>query len=340
MKILKFLLYTVLAIALFIVAAGLFAKKDYHIERSWEIIAPKAVIYDQLANFKNFHKWSPWSDLDPAMSHTINNLDGKVGASYAWKGDKKVGTGSITTTAMTENRIDMNIKFTEPWDKSMPAFYKIEEMGKNFKVSWASDMHVPFPYNAFAMFTDVDKAIGNDYEKGLVRLKKTCEDLAQKPYSGYTILEADAPVRYFSGIRKVVGLADMDKFFMENMTKAAELTTKAGGKIQESAAPTGMFFSYDTIKMNSDCAAVFALKNAIKLGGGVQVFIVGGKKSVSINFYGNPAGTASAHYGIEEYMTEKGLKILPPGIEEYIIGAPAEKDTAKWLTRITYFSAN
>jgi Polyketide cyclase / dehydrase and lipid transport len=178
MKILKFLLYTVLAIGVFIIAAGFFATKDYHIERSWEVKAPKSIIHDQLVNFNNFHKWSPWSDLDPKMTFSVSQPDGKVGTVYAWQGNDKVGNGSMTTTAIAENRIDMAVKFKTPWETNMPAFYKIEELGQNFKVSWASDMHIPFPFNAFAMFTDVDKAIGNDYEKGLVRLKKVCEDLA------------------------------------------------------------------------------------------------------------------------------------------------------------------
>jgi effector-binding domain-containing protein len=336
MKILKFLLYTILALVVFVLAAGLFARKDYHIERSWEINAPKSIIFDQLVHYKNFQKWSPWSALDPNMKYTISEPDGKVGSIYTWKGNDKVGEGSMETAAITNDRIDTKVIFKNPWESSMPTFFKMEEKGKAIKVSWGSDMIIPFPMNAFAMFTDVDKAIGTDYETGLRNLKKTCEDLASQRYGGFDVKDADAPVRYFSGIRKVVPFAEMDKFFQENAPKVAELTKKAGGLIQD-AIPVAIVFTYDTIGMKSDCVAAVSLKEAKKLGGGVQVFTLGGKKSVSVDFYGNPAESARAHYGLELYMKEKGITPVMPCIEEYLTDMAAEKDPAKWLTRVTYF---
>jgi effector-binding domain-containing protein len=100
---------------------------------------------------------------------------------------------------------------------------------------------------------------------------------------------------------------------------------------------TSLVFTHDTIKMQMDCAAVVALSEAAKLGGGVQVFTLGGKKAISTEFIGNPAGTGVAHAGLGEYMTEKGLKEILPCMEEILTDPAKEQDMSKWVTRVTYF---
>ncbi|MEN9415964.1 MAG: hypothetical protein RLZ62_2268, partial [Bacteroidota bacterium] len=64
MKFIKYLLYFVLGLVALIGLLGIFAKKTYHIERSVEIDAPKALVYEQIRFFKNFNEWSPWLKLD------------------------------------------------------------------------------------------------------------------------------------------------------------------------------------------------------------------------------------------------------------------------------------
>ena len=65
MKILKILLYLVLAIVALIVALGVFGKKSYHVERSIEMAVPKKMAYEYARFFKNFNDWSPWSPSIP-----------------------------------------------------------------------------------------------------------------------------------------------------------------------------------------------------------------------------------------------------------------------------------
>lgn len=93
MKILKILLYTLLGLGALWAILGLFAKKDYHIERSIEIDAPMELVYEHVRYFKNFESWSPWAKLDPAMKTSITGDDGTIGATYKWAGNDDVGIG-------------------------------------------------------------------------------------------------------------------------------------------------------------------------------------------------------------------------------------------------------
>ncbi len=197
MKFLKILLYTALAIVGLIVALGIFAKKQYHIERSIEIDAPKALVYDYARMFKNFEEWSPWTALDPAQKVTVSGTDGAVGAKHAWNGNDKVGEGSQTITAITPDRIETLTEFIRPYESKSPTFMAFADKGGKTNVTWGFDMTTPFPFNGLMMFTDVDKAIGKDYEMGLGNLKRITEEMARKAEAAArdTVAPAVLPIK-------------------------------------------------------------------------------------------------------------------------------------------------
>ncbi len=180
MKFLKILLYIALSIVALIVALGIFAKKEYHIERSTEINAPKALVYEYARMFKNFEEWSPWTALDPAQKVTLSGSDGEVGAKHAWNGNDKVGEGSQTITKITPDRIDILTDFKRPFESQSPTFMAFEDKGGKTNITWGVDMKMSFPLNGLMMFTDVDKAMGKDYEMGLGNLKRITEEMARK----------------------------------------------------------------------------------------------------------------------------------------------------------------
>ncbi len=189
MKFLKILLYIALGIAGLVVVLGLFAKKEYHVERSMEINAPKQLVYDYVRHFKNFDAWSPWMALDPQQKTTVSGTDGAVGAKHSWNGNDNVGEGSQTITAMTPTRIDCKTEFIRPFESTSPTAFIFEEKGDMTKIHWTFDMKAPFPLNGFMMFTDVDKALGKDYEMGLENLKRITEELAKQQAKDTTRLQ-------------------------------------------------------------------------------------------------------------------------------------------------------
>lgn len=335
MKILKILAYLVLALGAFVLILGLFAQKDYHIERSLEMDAPQDVVYEYARYFKNFEAWSPWAALDPNMKTSITGTDGAVGAMYQWSGNDDVGEGKQTITALTPDRIDMEVNFTRPFKTTSPTYMSFKADGKKTTVTWAFDMHVAFPWNGFAMFTDVDAGVGVDYERGLKNLKKNCEEIAHKKYRGYEVADLEMPVRFFAAIRKTVTFADIPTFFGDNLGKIMEQVQKAGATL--AGAPSGLFWSYDEQAGKTDMAAAIPMAEDKKPGGGCSVFPVGGHRALVIEYFGPYEKTGEAHLAMDEYMAEKGLQNIPPAVEEYLTDPGQEPDTAKWLTKVIYF---
>lgn len=175
-KILKYLGLLILAAILFVLIAGLFIAKDYHFERSISINAPKEKVWEQVSNFTNRNKWSPWIAHDPNMQHSIEGTDGTVGAVHKWKGNKEVGSGSETITAIeAPDKITCLLRFYEPYESEANAFITLTGDGNATRATWGFDSRFPYPMNAMQLFIDMDKMMDKDFSHGLNKLKQICE---------------------------------------------------------------------------------------------------------------------------------------------------------------------
>ena len=333
MKALKYLFFVLLGLAVLFLLAALFARHDYHIERSIEIEAPREIVYNQVRFFKNAPNWSPWLYLDPQVKTSIEGPDGEAGTVYKWSGNKAIGKGSQTIKSVTPDRIELNIALND--FSASPTYFAFSEKDELVKVIWAMDMHVPFPWNAFSMLTDMNNSfVGKDFENGLGNLKKYCEALSPKKYHGFSVKETERPTTFYAIARQVVDFQDIPQFFADNFTKAIQASEKAGAKM--SGHPSGFFWSYDTVALKTDMAAGVPLDKQVKMPDSLQTISIGGK-ALLIEYLGDYAKTGEAHTAMEEYMQDKKLQLIPPAMEEYVTDPVQEPDTTKWLTRILYF---
>lgn len=332
MKALKYLLYTVLGLGTLWLLMCLFAKKSYRIERSMEIEAPREIVYEQVRLFKNFTNWSPWHFMDPDMKTSIEGPDGEVGTVYKWNSThKNVGTGFQKIVSVKADRLDYEVDFG--LDPST-SYYLVEGDSQKTKITWVLDMHFPFLMRAGGMLTDINTYVGKDYENGLSNLKRYCEALAPKKYRGYVVRETERPITYYAALRAVVEFQNVPQYFSDHFPQAIQGAEKAGAKMI--GFPSGFFWSYDTVAMNTDMAAAIPLDKQVKTTDSLQILRVGGK-ALMIEYLGDYAQTAEAHLAMDEYMADKKLQYLPPMIEEYVTDPGQEPDTTKWLTRVIYF---
>lgn len=334
MKILKILLYFVLAVVALVVALGIFGKKSYHVERSMEMAVPKNMAYEYARFFKNFNEWSPWSPLDPKMTSSVTGTDGEVGVVYAWKGNEDVGAGSQKITAMEADRIAYEVRFSEPFESVSPVFMQFEDRDSLTKVTWGFDMHLAFPWNGFAMLTDMDAAIGRDYEKGLENMKKILEAKAQARYLGLRAREEQAPQQTYAIVRQMVELPAAGAFFAANLPKILEAVQKSGGVI--SGPPCGLYWSWDENLKKTDMAAAIPVAEAKNFGRNIQTLTLDPASTMVIDYYGRYDSIGRAHRALDAWMADKGRTQGAPVIESYITDPMAEPDTAKWLTRVIY----
>ena len=333
MKIIKGILVALVVIALIITVVGFLSPQQMRVERSLMINAPSEIIHEQINNLKNWTKWSPWYKMDTAMKMEYNGTDAGAGASYKWN-STEVGTGDMTITSSTPDSIStaLNMEYG-------PAIIKflLAKSEDGTKITWIMEKDNGMnPWSRFfGLF--MDGMVGKDFEKGLAGIKEVAEAIPTGPklYRGYEIAEKDSPEMIYIGIKDSIGWDKIGEFYSKNLPVIFEAVGKQ--KLELISAPSGIFFSWDTVHQSAIMAAAIAVKgDANTKVKGYETYIIPAGKMLHIAYFGAYEKTAEAHYGMDEYILEKGLTQNIPIIEEYVTDPMVEKDTAKWLTNIYY----
>ena len=175
MKILKWLLWAVVVLAVLIGGGGLLFPASSHLERSTVIQRPPAEVFATLNSFGRFNEWSPWFEMDPSAKYTYGGPASGVGAKMAWVGNSSVGSGSqeiIESTA--DSRIVNALDFGGSQAKA--DLCRLTPDGNGTRVTWTLDSeHGYNPINRLFGAFLLDRMVGKDYEKGLAKLKGVLE---------------------------------------------------------------------------------------------------------------------------------------------------------------------
>ena len=87
----------------------------FEISRTSHVQADPARLRGLIEDFREWTKWSPWEDVDPALQRSYTGPDKGVGAHYEWSGNRKAGQGGMEITAVTPERIEVLLTFVKPW---------------------------------------------------------------------------------------------------------------------------------------------------------------------------------------------------------------------------------
>jgi len=152
------------------------AHDTYTVERAATIEAPPSRVYEHIADFHNWTRWSPWEDLDPDLQRTYSGASSGIGAAYAWSGNRKAGQGRMEIVEATEpSTVRIDLQFEKPFKARNDSVFTIEQSGTGSRVTWSLTGRKTLMTRVMGLFTSMDKMIGPDFEKGLARLKTTAE---------------------------------------------------------------------------------------------------------------------------------------------------------------------
>lgn len=177
MRILKRILFVLLAIVGLVLITALFVKNDMHAEREVIINKPKEEVFNYVKYLKNQNDYSKWGTMDPEMKKEFRGTDATVGFVSAWESQKDdVGKGEQEIKGIKEGeRIDYELRFLEPWESTASAYMITETVsGNQSKVKWGFDGKMTYPFNIMFLFMDMED-MRDDFEEGLQKLKKQLE---------------------------------------------------------------------------------------------------------------------------------------------------------------------
>ena len=174
MRILKKILWVIVALIALLTITMFVLGKQYHFETSMVINAPIEKVYEQASSSKKFNEWNPWMDLDPNLKLTYSGTQGHPGDEYCWEGTEDVGQGCHVITALVPNqKIATKMMFKKPFESDATSDIVLTKEGNGTKVTWSMDCELDYPMNLMKLI--MDSQMEDSYGKGLKKLKEIVE---------------------------------------------------------------------------------------------------------------------------------------------------------------------
>lgn len=149
---------------------------NFRYTRSTTINAPASSVFPHVNDFHKWEAWSPWEKVDPMTKKTYGGAASGVGATYAWEGNSKVGSGNMMIIESRPNEfIKITIEFLKPMKATNTIEFTFAENAGQTVVT-----HSMFGCNSFlgklmGLFMNMDTMVGGQFEKGLASIKAIAE---------------------------------------------------------------------------------------------------------------------------------------------------------------------
>ncbi len=336
MKILKYLLYLLIALVAVGVILGLVGPKSYKVERSAVVAGTPDVVWPYISSIRKTTEWSPFAKMDSTMKIEYTGKDGEVGSGSKWE-SKKMGKGEQSITSLDPNKSSkVHLKFYMPWGMSeSDSYMNLEPDAGGTRVTWGMTGNNNFMGRMMGAVMSMDKNVGPMFESGLKDLQTLVASRPKVVKSNYPIATNQYPGGQYLAVRKMLPMSEISSFFSQNIP--AIMTEIKKAKAEMTTPPTGIYYSWDEKKMETALAAGIGVKADVKAPAGMQMIHLPASKALTLEYRGGYGKMGDAHMEMGDYIKNNNLESVAPVLEEYITGPGTEPDSTKWMTRIIYF---
>ena len=132
MKVLKGILYTLLALIIIALLLGLIIPRTYIVKESIVIHQPKNVVFDYVRNLRNQENYSIWMMQDTGIKIEYTGTDGTVGSKAHWNSeDNNAGEGIQQITAINDTSIVVDLHFIRPFQAHQKAATEVRALSSH-----------------------------------------------------------------------------------------------------------------------------------------------------------------------------------------------------------------
>ena len=341
-KILKGLLYFILILIGTLLLAAIFAPGTKIIERSVEINAPQAAVFNQIAHFENWENWDPWFKLDTTQNRSYTGKWGDKEYGYSWSSkNDNVGKGSIMALGFNEqDRMDYHLSFDDGGGgNEADGYFTLNELDGVTRVTWVLVSKRSYPMKIFNYF--LEKFIAPDFEKGLANLKAYAESNpnATNEVGNNVEIVSEHGVNYAVVKSENVSFNALDSFFRVSYQPIYDYLRDNG--LQPKGAARALYYVWDEANSSRSVAAAVPISEIVSEEiENVQLAIGGAEVSANSITYLQKGGYNQLefnHNTLRDWVDGNGKKIVYPIMEEYRIGPRDTQDSLKYQTRIIYY---
>ncbi|MCC6383900.1 MAG: SRPBCC family protein [Bacteroidia bacterium] len=330
MKILKYILFTLIGLFILSAIAGFFLPSKVHVERQAEFNAPAYLVFNQFNTVENWIKWFPWVKMDTHSKWTHFGPDAGIGAGYSWKGEK-TGEGKIT---ITESKpFSLIVTELEMGDKKGYPGFLFEEINGTTRVTWYFDNDAGS--NPFSRYMNlmIKGMLGHLFEQGLSDVKNIIDSLPPIPPPVKTVIEEiNSDSAYLLTITDTASPEFLRLAYFENLNLLRQEAEKQ--QLEITGQPSVIYFSItDTLDTIS---VVIPTNKKGRNTKTIKAAELPSQKEVVAHYFGDFRLIQKGRDAVLKYAGEKGLLINGPLREQFISGPETENDTANWQTDIYY----
>jgi uncharacterized protein YndB with AHSA1/START domain len=176
MKIFKRILLWILILIVSLSLIAFFLPKKVYVERTTVINASPGSVYSLLVNLKTYDSWMTWNQIDPHMKKQYGDTTEGRGAWYKWQSDNaNVGNGKLTIIEAIPSQKVITLLEFEGSDAAVGG-WELKDKASATEVKWHMDADMGNnPVARWMGILVIDKMIGDEFNKGLVNLKKLAE---------------------------------------------------------------------------------------------------------------------------------------------------------------------
>ncbi len=149
-----------------------------HVEQSIIVDAPPDLVYREINGYKSFSQWSPWYNIEPDASFTLEGPASGKGAKISWDG-KKLKKGSQWIEESVENQ---KVRNALTYDGSQGLVYNefiLSPMGGGTSITWNFECtNNDFTSKFKWVFMEI--MINDLYSAGLMDLQRYVEKIGKK----------------------------------------------------------------------------------------------------------------------------------------------------------------
>jgi uncharacterized protein YndB with AHSA1/START domain len=148
----------------------------FHIHRYILVSAPPDKIFPLVNDFHQWEKWSPWEGVEgDDLQRKYSGASAGEGAVYEWEG-RKTGVGRMEIMrSQPPGELNINVDFLKPMRAQNNVEFMFEPDEGQTRVDWSMRGEHNFMGKLMAMFMNMDKMVGRDFERGLANLKALAE---------------------------------------------------------------------------------------------------------------------------------------------------------------------
>ncbi len=337
----KFLLILLLIIVVVIggvLIYGATQPSDYTVEREITIDAPISQVYAYASDLKTQPEWSPWAQIDTAMSYEMSESTNTVGATYSWSSEnKEVGVGSLETIELVENEsVKQTLRF-ETYGSESLVFMNFEETEEGTKVTWGNSGSMDFMPKVFVTLAGgMEKMLAPSFEQGLENLKNNIENMPKEEATAYTFeVMQNTPVAFYSVKREGMNMdTDMNQELFAGMYGEIGAFMGENG-IEMTGAPMAIYHKWDEENRVFDVEGAIPVAETGKESGNIHAGMTPEGMVVKTVHVGSYETGGNAHEAMYAYIMENNYQIVGSVWEVYV-NDPSEVAESELMTEIYY----